>query len=35
MGQHNRQVVEARYTLERMVAGYRVVFERVLGLPLD
>ena len=34
MGQHNRQVVESRYTLERMVAGYRAVFERVLGRPV-
>ena len=34
MGQHNRQVVTARYTLERMVAGYRAVFERVLGRPV-
>lgn len=34
MGQHNRQVVESRYTLERMVAGYRAVFERVLGKPV-
>jgi glycosyltransferase involved in cell wall biosynthesis len=35
MGQHNRRVVESRYTLERMVAGYRAVFEQVLGRPLD
>ena len=34
MGQHNRRVVESRYTLERMVAGYRTVFERVLGRPV-
>lgn len=34
MGAHNRQVVESRYTLERMVAGYRAVFERVLGKPV-
>jgi hypothetical protein len=34
MGQHNRQVVESRYALERMVAGYRTVFERVLGKPV-
>ncbi|ANX03469.1 hypothetical protein PG2T_04195 [Immundisolibacter cernigliae] len=34
MGQHNRQVVESRYTLERMVAGYLAVFERVLGKPV-
>ncbi len=31
MGQYNRQVVESRYTVDRMVAGYRKVFERVLG----
>ncbi|WP_448510794.1 glycosyltransferase family 4 protein [Immundisolibacter sp.] len=35
MGQHNRRVVESRYTLERMVAGYRAVFEQVLGRALD
>ncbi|WP_186298373.1 glycosyltransferase family 4 protein [Extensimonas perlucida] len=34
MGQHNRRVVECRYTLERMVEGYRAVFERVLGRPV-
>jgi len=34
MGQHNRQVVESRYTLQRMVTGYRAVFERVLGRPV-
>lgn len=34
MGQHNRRVVEGRYTLERMVAGYRAVFEQVLGRPV-
>lgn len=34
MGRHNRQVVESRYTLERMVAGYRALFERVLGRPV-
>lgn len=34
MGQHNRQVVESRYTLKGMVAGYRAVFERVLGRPV-
>ena len=35
MGAHNRRVVEERYTVERMVAGYRALFERVLGRPLD
>lgn len=35
MGAHNRRVVEQRYTVERMVAGYRALFERVLGRPLD
>lgn len=34
MGAHNRAVVEQRYTAERMVAGYRAVFERVLGRSL-
>lgn len=34
MGQHNRRVVESRYTLERMVEGYRTVFEQVLGRPV-
>jgi glycosyltransferase involved in cell wall biosynthesis len=34
MGAHNRWVVEQRYTAERMVAGYRAVFERVLGRSL-
>lgn len=35
MGAHNRRVMEQRYTVERMVAGYRALFERVLGRPLD
>jgi glycosyltransferase involved in cell wall biosynthesis len=35
MGDHNRDVVEARYSAGRMVAGYRAVFERVLGRSLD
>lgn len=35
MGAHNRRVVEQRYMVERMVAGYRGVFEQVLGRPLD
>ncbi len=34
MGAHNRRVVEERYTVERMVAGYRALFERVLGKPV-
>ncbi len=34
MGEHNRRVIESRYTLGRMVAGYRAVFERVLGKPV-
>ena len=34
MGQHNRQVVESRYMVEHMVAGYRALFERVLGRPV-
>lgn len=35
MGAHNRRVVEERYAVERMVAGYRALFERVLARPLD
>jgi glycosyltransferase involved in cell wall biosynthesis len=35
MGDHNREVVKARYSVGRMVAGYRALFERVLGRSLD
>lgn len=35
MGDHNREVVKARYSIGRMVAGYRALFERVLGRSLD
>lgn len=35
MGDHNRDVVKARYSIGRMVAAYRALFERVLGRSLD